>query len=71
MVRLKKKGYNFPDLEAKGWLDGWLDEEDEDEILSADNDEPSYKDWTVKDLQNFDKDLGNKPGEISKKKLPE
>jgi hypothetical protein len=29
MVRLKKKGYNFPELEARGWLEGWLDEEDE------------------------------------------
>ena len=29
MVRLKRKGYSFPELEAKGWLDGW--EEDTEE----------------------------------------
>ena len=23
MIRLKKKGYEFPELEALGWLDGW------------------------------------------------
>lgn len=23
MLRLKKKGYEFPELEAMGWLDGW------------------------------------------------
>jgi hypothetical protein len=31
MVRLKKtKGYEFPGLEEKGWLDGWLEDDDED-----------------------------------------
>ena len=52
MVRLKMKGYNFPELEAKGWLEGWLDD-DEQEFL--DQEEDQYKDWTIKDLQNFDK----------------
>ncbi len=23
MLRMKKKGYEFPELEALGWLDGW------------------------------------------------
>lgn len=54
MVRLKKKGYNFPDLEARGWLDGWLDDE-EDDIDKALN----YTDWTVKDLDNFEKMKGS------------
>jgi hypothetical protein len=38
MVRLKLKGYNFPELEAKGWLVGWLDEEEE-ELLMQDSEE--------------------------------
>jgi hypothetical protein len=23
MIKLKRKGYVFPELEAAGWLDGW------------------------------------------------
>lgn len=26
MLRLKSKGYEFPELEARGWLDGWIDD---------------------------------------------
>jgi hypothetical protein len=39
MVYLKKKyGYNFPDLEEKGWLKDWLEDEDDDN----DNDDIIY-----------------------------
>ena len=30
MIKLKQKGYEFPELESKGWLEGWLDECDDD-----------------------------------------
>jgi len=46
MLYLRRKyGYKFPELEQKGWLDGWID----DEIV-----EEMYGDWTLKDLENFD-----------------
>ncbi len=59
MTRLKKKGFNFPELEKRGWLEGWLeDEDDEDPFLNNDknNSGPlSFSDWTIKDLESFDK----------------
>ena len=42
----KKYGYKFTELEQKGWLDGWIDDEIEEEV---------YQDWTIKDLEEFDK----------------
>jgi hypothetical protein len=47
MLYLRKKyGYKFPELEAKGWLDGWIDDEIEEEL---------YRDWTLKDLEDYEK----------------
>eukprot|EP01017_Pseudomicrothorax_dubius_P048307 TRINITY_DN8767_c0_g1_i1.p1 TRINITY_DN8767_c0_g1~~TRINITY_DN8767_c0_g1_i1.p1 ORF type:complete len:195 (-),score=47.81 TRINITY_DN8767_c0_g1_i1:139-723(-) len=47
MMELKNKyGYVFPELEAKGWLKGWMDDDD-DEI---------YTDWTLKDVEAWEKD---------------
>lgn len=54
---MRKKGYDFPTLEAKGWLEGWLEDEedpDEDEFAEANAELQGYKDWTIKDLENFD-----------------
>ncbi|KAL4493666.1 hypothetical protein ABPG72_004159 [Tetrahymena utriculariae] len=69
MMRLRKKGYDFPTLEAKGWLEGWIeDEEDEDydEFAEAKQGLQGYKDWTIKDLENFDRkqEKHNQPFEI-------
>lgn len=70
MKKLKAKGYNFPDLEEKGWLDGWMDDDDDelefyemgefDELTEFEKqargkDSPEFKDWTMKDLYNFEK----------------
>ena len=47
MLYLRRKyGYKFNELEQKGWLDGWID----DEIA-----EEEYGDWTLRDLEEFDK----------------
>lgn len=39
MMRLRKKGYDFPQLESRGWLDDWIedegDEDDYDEFAEA------------------------------------
>jgi hypothetical protein len=46
MLYLRNKyGYKFPELEQKGWLDGWLD----DEIIAE-----VYDDWTLKDIEAYD-----------------
>eukprot|EP00335_Anophryoides_haemophila_P000028 CAMPEP_0204821350 /NCGR_PEP_ID=MMETSP1018-20131115/9454_1 /ASSEMBLY_ACC=CAM_ASM_000518 /TAXON_ID=46462 /ORGANISM="Anophryoides haemophila, Strain AH6" /LENGTH=30 /DNA_ID= /DNA_START= /DNA_END= /DNA_ORIENTATION= len=29
MKKLKEKGFDFPDLEEKGWLDGWMDDDND------------------------------------------
>lgn len=47
MLQLRRKyGYKFPELEERGWLDGWID----DELM-----EDTVTDWTLKDLDEFDK----------------
>jgi len=52
MLALRRRyGYKFPDLEAKGWLDGWIDDEIEEEV---------YTDWTLKDVENYEKLTDNK-----------
>ena len=48
----KKKGLIFPDLEKKGWLDDWIDEE----FIEEDNMEYNYSDWTLADIQKFEKE---------------
>ncbi|CAD8096573.1 unnamed protein product [Paramecium primaurelia] len=70
MVEMKRKyGYVYPELESKGWLDGWWDYEQEEteQIFDIINMEfkktenkvknKQYTDFTISDLQNF----GNKP----------
>ena len=47
MLYLRRKyGYKFNELEQKGWLDGWIDDEIVEEV---------YGDWTLRDLEEFDK----------------
>ena len=40
----RSKGYIFPELEGKGWLDGWLEEEYIDEI---------YNDEVLQEFSHF------------------
>lgn len=48
MLFLRKKyGFKFPELEEKGWLNGWIDDEIADELV--------YEDYTLKDLADYDK----------------
>ena len=56
MLALKKKGYQFPELEAKGWLEGW---EDDDPVLDSSS-TVTFGDWTLKDIQNFESFKGPK-----------
>lgn len=50
-------------MEARGWLDDWIEDEDDDfesdEFAEAKADlassNASFKDWTIKDLENFEK----------------
>ena len=53
MMRYKEKGFNFPELEAKGWLNDWIPEE-------YDNPEEAeiFQDWTLTDIQGFEKEIG-------------
>lgn len=43
MKRLKAKGYNFPDLEERGWLDGWMDEDEDEDYLNNEIERPIYE----------------------------
>jgi len=43
MLRLKAKGYEFPELEAKGWLNGWTDDNNQDMLSEI----SEYKNWTM------------------------
>jgi hypothetical protein len=52
MLYLKKKfGYVFPELEEKGWLDGWLEDEAEaDQDLFKEIENERYLNWTFNDI---------------------
>lgn len=43
----RQKGYIFPELEGKGWLDGWIEEEYIDEI---------YDDEVLQEFSHFAKE---------------
>ena len=54
LLLLKRKyGIMSPELEEKGWLDGW---EDDDDIEDDDPLKESYMKWTLKDIQDYEKD---------------
>lgn len=43
----RKKGFIYPELEAKGWLDGWIEEDYIDEI---------YDDEVLQEFSHFAKE---------------
>lgn len=65
MLKLKKQlGYSFPELEEKGWLIDWEDDEDEDDIDLFKTEENKYQNWSLLDAEKAIKE-GNKGSSLS------
>ena len=54
LLYLKRRyGITSPELEEKGWLEDW---EEDEELEDDDPFKETYTKWTMKDMQNFEKD---------------
>ena len=51
---MKQKGYDFPNLEAKGYLEGWIEEDEEAFLEPVESQEGNYLEWTAKNLSEIE-----------------